>query len=194
MCCNCWKCVSLQQAQQTVGKINSVRLWLMILWLTAASCLNKGRFSTKVLADLWGGLYYLVLSLLFSLISVQISLESWIWMLKTKTGGQIQRTGGFQWGRGSFWRGLRVFLVCLSPWSSLTPHHNLLQEQRCASVTPSLMRLAQVNDFQPLKTAASWLWVTPAASLVPLFLYSLSLHPAWLVKAKLHEPLWGGTE
>lgn len=92
---------------------------------------------------------------------------------------------GLRWGRGSFWRGLRA-LLGFSPWSSLTPHHNLclqLQEQRCASVTLSLTRLAQVNDLQPLKTAASWLVVTPAASLVPLSLYSLSLHPAWLVKS-----------
>lgn len=88
-------------------------------------------------------------------------------------------------GKREFWRGLRAFLG-FSPWSSLTPHHNLcsqLQEQRCASVTFSLIRLAQVNDLQPLTTAASWLLVTPAASLVPLSLYSLSLLPAWLVKS-----------
>lgn len=38
---------------------------------------------------------------------------------------------------------------------------SLLQEQRCAPVAPSLIRLAQVNDLQPLKTAASSPLVTP---------------------------------
>lgn len=176
----------------------------MVSWLTVAGGLNKGHFSTKVCRAFGEGFltwFWIFCSAWFLFQAVWKAIfihQNPKTQVRSKELGLQQRKGSFGETRELFC-GLSSSMIFLQvkAWPLFSAPclclelHNLT----CASVAPSPIRLAQVNDLQHLG-AGNCLTSGDASCLAgaTLFFRCLSPYPAWFSKLKPWEPFWEGTE